>query len=85
MSVAIAVLKAQEEPIGSFENVIGYVIAAVVKQSDGAVTLEREISVYADSQEDNDLAEQVVKDIEKALESVFPDPNKSAPSKLWIP
>ena len=71
--------------VGGFENVIGYVVAAVVKQADGAVTLEREISVYADSAEDNELAEHVVKDIEAALNSIFPDPNKPVPSKLWTP
>jgi hypothetical protein len=85
MSVAIAVLKAQEEPIGGFENVIGYVIAAVVKHEDGAVTLERGIAVTADNFEDNQLAEATVKKIEAKLNEAFPDRNKPKPSKLWVP
>lgn len=85
MSVAVAVLKAQEEPIGGFENVIGYVIAAVVRHDDGGITLEREIAVHADNAGDNQLAEQVVRDIQAKLEEIFPDPNKPQPSKLWVP
>ena len=85
MSVAIAVLKAQEEPIYGFENVVGYVIAAVVKQEDGGLTLERDIAVNADNAEDNDLAESVVKRIERKLNEEFPDPNQPEPSRLWVP
>jgi hypothetical protein len=86
MSVAVAVLRAQEDPIGGFENVIGYVIAAVVKQSDGGISLEREIAVHADNAEDNELAESVVKTIERKLNEAFPDPNQRVPeAKLWVP
>ena len=86
MSVAIAVLRAQEDPIGGFENVIGYVIAAVVKEPDGAISLEREIAVHADSFEDNQLAESVVKTIEAKLNEAFPDPNKRPEQPLiWTP
>jgi hypothetical protein len=85
MSVAISVLRAQEDPIGGFENVIGYVIAAVVKHDDGKITLEREISVNTDDVIDNQLAESAVKTIEAKLNEAFPDPNKPEPSKLWVP
>ncbi len=86
MSVAIAVLKAQEEPIGGFENVIGYVIAAVVRDPDsGSITLEREIAVHADNAEDNQLAEQVVRDLQEKFEEAFPDPNKPQAPKIWCP
>ena len=85
MSVAVAVLRAQEDPIDGFENVIGYVIAAVVKQADGGITLERAIAVHADTSEDNDLAESVIKTIERKLNEAFPDPNKPEPSKIWVP
>jgi hypothetical protein len=85
MSVAVSVLRGQEDPIGGFENVIGYVIACVVRQSDGEISLEREIAVHADSPEDNQLAESVVKTIESKLNEAFPDPNKPEPSKLWVP
>jgi hypothetical protein len=86
MSVAVAVLRAQEDPIGGFENVIGYVIAAVVKQSDGGISLEREVAVHADNAEDNELAESVVKTIERKLNEAFPDPNQRVPeAKLWVP
>ena len=85
MSVAVAVLQAQEDPIGGFENVIGYVLAAVVKHEDGGITLEREIAVHADNAEDNQLAESVVRTIEGKLNEAFPDPNKPEPSKLWVP
>jgi hypothetical protein len=85
MSVAIAVLRAQEDPIGGFENVIGYVLAAVVRQPDGEISLEREMAVHADNFEDNQLAESVVKTIEAKLNEAFPDPNKPEPSKLWVP
>lgn len=69
----------------SAENVIGYVIAAVVKHEDGGITLERDIAVNADNPEDNELAESVVKTIEAKLNEAFPDPNRPQPSKLWIP
>ena len=86
MSVAVAVLQAQEDPIGGFENVIGYVLAAVVKNPDsGEITLEREIRTCADSADDNSLSESVVKTIEAKLNEAFPDPNKPEPSKLWVP
>lgn len=86
MSVAIAVLKAQEEPIGGFENVIGYVLACVVRQPDGEISLEREIAVHADSFEDNQLAEATVKTIEAKLNEAFPDPNKQDDQpKIWVP
>lgn len=68
-----------------YDSVIGYVVAAVVKNIDSSISLEREIVVEANTAEDNELAEQVVKDIETALNSVFPDPNKPEPSKLWMP
>jgi hypothetical protein len=67
------------------ENVIGYVIAAVVKHDDGKITLEREISVNTDDVIDNQLAESVVKKIEAKLNEAFPDPYKPEPSKLWVP
>ena len=67
------------------DNVIGYVIAAVVKQDDGGITLEREIAVYADNAEDNELAESVVKTVERKLNEAFPDPSKQEPSKIWVP
>jgi hypothetical protein len=67
------------------ENVIGYVIAAVVRQTDGEISLERDIAVHADNAEDNQLAESVVKTIEAKLNEAFPDPNKPEPSKLWVP
>lgn len=86
MSVAVAVLRDQEDPIESFENVIGYVIAVVVKQPDDAVTLERAIAVYADTPDDNALATSVVKTIEAKLSEAFPDPNQQTPEpKLWMP
>ena len=86
MSVAVAVLRAQEDPVGGFENVIGYVIAAVVKQEDGGITLEREVAVHADNAEDNSLAESVVKTIENKLNEAFPNPNQQEPeAKLWVP
>lgn len=67
------------------ENVIGYVIASVVRQPSGEISLERDIAVYADNAEDNQLAESVVKTIEAKLNEAFPDPNKPEPSKLWVP
>lgn len=67
------------------ENVIGRVLALVVKGNDGSVTLERDIAVSADNAEDNELAESVVKAIEEKLNEAFPDPNKPEPSKLWVP
>ena len=97
MSVRIEVLKENElysvEPdyqppvslVEDLNEVIGYVIAALVKQPDGSITLERAIAVHADNAEDNDLAEHVVKDIQAKLEEIFPDPNKPQPSKLWVP
>lgn len=85
MSTSIAIGKTDESDRQIFIGVIGYVIAAIVKGEDGAVTLERAIAVEADSFEDNQLAETVVKTIEAKLNEAFPDPNKPKPSKLWVP
>lgn len=69
-----------------FRNVIGHVVAAVIKNDDGSITLERAIGVKADTKEDNDLAESVVKTIERKLNEAFPDPNKQQEEpKLWVP
>lgn len=88
MSVYVEVRIAPEDEsktIFSSPNVIGHVIALVVKQEDGGITLERDIAVNADNFEDNQLAEQVVKDIGAKLNEAFPDPNKPEPSKIWMP
>jgi hypothetical protein len=69
-----------------FLDVIGYVVAAVVKGEHGSITLERQVAVSADNAEDNELAESVVKTIERKLNEAFPDPNKREPeAKLWVP
>lgn len=71
--------------ISEISQTMGYVIAAVVKQNDGGITLEREVAVHADNAEDNELAESVVKTIERKLNEAFPDPSKPEPSKIWVP
>ena len=73
------------ETIFSQPNVIGRVLALVVRGTDGAITLERDIAISADNAEDNELAESVVKTIEAKLNEAFPDPNKPKPSKIWVP
>lgn len=86
MSVSISVLNPEDKSptvAAKFYNVIGYVIAAVVKHDDGGITLERDISVSSDNREDNQLAESVVKTIEEKLNEAFPDPNQQP--KLWVP
>lgn len=65
------------------ENVIGRVLALVVKHPDGGITLERDVAVSADNAEDNELAEATVKAIEAKLNEAFPDPNQQ--STLWVP
>jgi hypothetical protein len=88
MSVSISVWNPDEKSptiSAKFYDVIGSVIAAVVKHEDGSITLERDIAVSADNAEDNELAESVVKTIEAKLNEAFPDPNKPEPSKLWVP
>jgi hypothetical protein len=91
MSALIEIYNSQDSwekrsPDLSQGSVIGYVLAAVVKKGDtGEITLERVISVSADSFEDNELSESVVKTIERKLNEAFPDPNKPEPSKLWVP
>jgi len=60
----------------------------VVKDPEtGAITLERDIAVNADNAEDNELAESVVKTVERKLNEEFPDPNKQREPdvKLWVP
>ena len=71
----------------SIYGVIGHVIAAVVRQKDGSITLERSIAVSADNIDDNDLAESVVRRIERKLNEEFPDPTQQATPepKLWVP
>lgn len=66
------------------ENVIGRVLALVVKHPDGGITLERDIAVSADNANDNELAEATVKAIEAKLNEAFPDPNQQQPT-LWVP
>lgn len=66
-------------------NVIGHALVYVVKHADDSITLEREFSVNADSYADNELVENVIKDIEFKIGEIFPDPNKPEPSKLWVP
>jgi hypothetical protein len=66
-------------------GVIGHVLALVVKNEDGGITLERDISVNADNAEDNQLTESVVKTIEAKLNEAFPDPNKEPEPKIWVP
>jgi len=66
-------------------SVIGHVLAMVVRSEDGAITLERAIAVNADNAEDNELAESVVKTVERKLNEAFPDPSKQEPSKIWVP
>jgi len=74
-----------EDYVFEQKGVIGRVLALVVKGADGSITLERDIAVSADNAEDNELAESVVKTIEAKLNAVFPDPNKTEPSKIWVP
>ena len=72
--------------ISEYANVIGHVVAVVVLDPETSeISLERDIAVNADSFEDNQLAESVVKTIEGKLNEAFPDPNKPEPSKLWVP
>lgn len=68
-----------------WSGVIGHVLALVVRDEDGRISLERDIAVNADNFEDNQLAEETVKRIEAKLNEAFPDPNKPEPSKLWVP
>lgn len=96
MSVCVEVNNGNYEPTGDpyddyrtlvyeQENVIGRVLALVVRGADGSITLERDIAVSADNAADNELAESVVKAIEAKLNEAFPDPNKPEPSKIWVP
>ncbi len=86
MAVNVIVERDIDDHIAFYKGVIGRVIAIVVRDEDGAITLERDIAVSADNAEDNDLAESVVKAIERKLSEAFPDPNKQEPeTKLWVP
>ena len=75
----------ESKTLFSSPNVIGRVLALIVRHEDGGITIERDIAVTADNAEDNELAERVVKDLQTKLEELFPDPNKPEPSKLWVP
>ena len=85
MSVGVIVETSMGDVYQHFPNVIGRVLALVVKSEDGEITLERDISVDADNAEDNALAEATVKVIEAKLNEAFPDPNKEPESKIWVP
>jgi len=67
------------------ENVIGRVLALVVKGDDGSISLERDLSVNADNFDDNQLAEATVKTLEAKLNESFPNPNKQEEPKIWVP
>ena len=85
MSVSVKI-EENNDQILAYDNVIGYVLAAVVKGDDGSITLERGISVHSDTYEDNELTESVVKTIERKLNEAFPDPNKQEEEpKIWVP
>lgn len=84
MSVSVKV-EGNSDQILAYDNVIGYVLAAVVKGDDGSITLERGVAVYADTYEDNELTESVVKTIERKLNEAFPDPNKQEQPQIWLP
>ena len=86
MSVNVIVERDIDDHIAFYKGVIGRVMALVVRGEDGAITLKRDIAVSADNFEDNELAESVVKTIERKLNEAFPDPNKQEPEvKLWVP
>jgi hypothetical protein len=91
MSVNVLIEKDTDHPlvksdVAQYLNVVGRVLALVVKHPDGSITLERDIAVSADNAEDNELAESVVKTVERKLNEAFPDPNQRIPeAKLWVP
>ena len=86
MSVVVQVFPEDAiSPDVEFKGVIGRVMALVVRGDNGEITLERDIAVSADNFEDNELAESVVKRIERKLNEEFPDPNQPEPSRLWVP
>lgn len=71
--------------VSEFSGVIGHVIAVVVRHPDNSITLERDLAVNADNSDDNDVAESVVKTIERKLNEAFPDPKQPEPGRLWVP
>lgn len=72
--------------VSEFAGVIGRVLAVVVRHHDGSITLEREVVVSADNAENNEVAESVIKTIERKLNEAFPDPNEhQSPANLWVP
>lgn len=88
MSIIINVDSSKPDSLNiqSYKNVVGHVLVAVVKQPDGALSIERDIAVNCDSAEDNETVEQFVKGVERHISDILPEPEKAEePSKIWVP
>jgi len=97
MSVLIKILHEQDaegkeygEPllydprlIEEVANVVGHALVLVAKKPNGDLDVERIIGINSDSAEDNAVAGDFIKTVEKKLAELFePTPE---PSKLWVP
>ena len=83
MSIQLELYQDSKELPEIYRYVVGHVIVAVVKTSDGSLDVERVVGVNADSAEDNQIVGDFIKKIEAKLAEMFePVPE---PSKIWVP
>lgn len=69
--------------VDRFENVVGHVLVAVIKTSDGGLDVERIVGVNADSAEDSQIVGDFIKQANDKLSDLFPE-QKEQP-KIWAP
>ena len=68
-----------------YDNVVGFMLVAVQKHQDDSLTIERDIRVCADNREDNDTVEAFIKELERKLDDVLPEPEPVVEGNIWVP
>ena len=70
-----------------YDNVIGHVLVAVVKKSDGGLDVERVVGVNADSVEDSQIVGDFIKQVNDKISDLFSQKEEPtlAHQILWIP
>lgn len=61
-----------------YENAVAHVVAFIVKEEDGSLTLRREVGLHFSDPDDGETIFSVIRDIEEKLDEVG-----KPKSKLW--
>jgi hypothetical protein len=92
MSVTVEIYK-NDEPDDDYygrhivdqNNVVGHALVLVVKKENGDLDVERIIGINADSAEDNAVAGDFIKTVEKKLAEIFEPVEEPKQAKIWVP